>query len=256
MMNFAYNLGIIIIAVVLAFFTGMFSNLEYDSKSENVNNLIIDAPKRSKKHKLFFKTTTSNSILLVTIVTLTGIIFQTLQPIVDTMPALVLSALIASVIYTIITIVAYMAKITTQALYDQPLHVDVLVENSMQLVISSFICSFAITLISYILFENMAFNMSVFILNLILAVAIGSISTIVEDRVVCKIYHNDNDIILREDSFNLKILQLKVQGLIKGIVFSVLILLFFVLFALLGTFNAMVVVIIVVVLLFIGGVLA
>ena len=102
----------------------------------------------------------------------------------------------------------------------------------------------------------MAFNMSVFILNLILAVAIGSISTIVEDRVVCKIYHNDNDIILREDSFNLKILQLKVQGLIKGIVFSVLILLFFVLFALLGTFNAMVVVIIVVVLLFIGGVLA
>lgn len=254
-MNFAYNLGIIIIAVILAFFAGMFSNLEYDSRSENVNNLIIDAPRKSQRHKLFFKTTTSNSILLVTIVTIAGILFQTLQTQTDTMLALVLSALIASVVYTIITLVAYMAQITTQALYDQPLYVDVLVENTMKLVVSSFICSFAITLISYIIFETMAFNLSVFILNFILAVAIGSISTIVENKLVVKVCGNGSDIILSEDSFNLGILQLKVQGLIKGILFSLLVLLFSVLYGLLSTSNALVVVIIVVVLLVIGGAL-
>ena len=64
---------------------------------------------------------------------------------------LIISAFIATLVQVIFSVTSYMGRITSQALYNQPLFLDVLIKHLPVIAAHAFITLFSITTLSYIM---------------------------------------------------------------------------------------------------------
>lgn len=184
MIQIISNIGVVILLGVLAFMAGMFGNLESNMSSENPNSLVLHAPRRGHLHKLFTKVVSSTSILITTMATISGSLMQVLLSYnIPVIIILVVVPLITTIIHVIIMATSYMSQMTSQALYDQPLYVDVLYNNIPTIAAYSFICLFSITLMGYILVYVITppLFLSLPIVTFILGILLGCITSVIGD---------------------------------------------------------------------------
>lgn len=184
MIEIISNLGIVIIMGVIAFFAGMFGDLESDVSSNNPNSQILHAPEHGKLHKLFTRVVSSTAILLTTIATISGTLTQVfLQLNIPLLVILVLAPLITTVIHVVIISTTYMGQMVGNAMYDQPLYMDVLYNNIPTIAAYSFICLFSITFMSYLTVYQLTpqLYLSMPILTFILGLLLGCVTSIIGD---------------------------------------------------------------------------
>ncbi|OED30231.1 tetrahydromethanopterin S-methyltransferase subunit E [Methanosphaera sp. WGK6] len=184
-MDILYNLGLVILMSFFAIIAGIFEDLESDvASTSNPNSQVQLAPQIGNLHKLFNRAVSGEPLLVGTMAVIAGAIAQVLltlnQPL---LVVLILSTGIATGIQVIFSITSYMGRITSQALYNQPLFMDVLYKHVPTAAAHAFINLFSITIVSYIMVYMLtpSIPLTLPIVSLLLGLSLGSIGSAVGD---------------------------------------------------------------------------
>lgn len=262
MIEIVSNLGIVIIIGVMAFFAGMFGDLESDVSSNNPNSRILHAPEHGKLHKLFTRVISSTAILLTTMTTISGTFTQVFMELnIPVVVILILAPLITTVLHVIVIATKYMGQMVGNAMYDQPLYIDVLFNNIPTIAAYSYICLFSITFMSYMTIYELTPKqyLSMPVLTFILGLLLGCVTSIVGDiysgAEVLYQHRKKGEVIPEDESFDITtkeaefsrnsidILYLtsKFSGPASGLCFALIIFLIFWLFILFGSHYGIVI---------------
>ena len=184
-MDMIFNLVLVTFMGLLAIIAGIFEDLESDVASTgNPNSQVQLAPQIGNLHKLFNRAVSGEPLLMGTMATISGTIayvFFTMDyPVIL---VLLLSAFIATIVQVILSVSSYMGRITSQALYNQPLFMDVLLKHLPMVAAHAFITLFSITTLSYIMVYllNPAVPLTLPVAALLMGVTLGSIGSAVGD---------------------------------------------------------------------------
>lgn len=184
-MDILYNLIVIVFMGLIAILAGIFEDLESDvASTSNPNSQVQLAPQIGNLHKLFNRAVSGEPLLVGTIATISGSIAYVLlsfnYPLVL---VLLISVLFATLIQIIFSVTSYMGRITSQALYNQPLFLDVLYKHLPTIAAHAFISIFSITILSYIMVYLLtpAIPITLPIMSLLMGLTLGSVGSAVGD---------------------------------------------------------------------------
>ncbi|RAP53092.1 MAG: tetrahydromethanopterin S-methyltransferase subunit E [Methanosphaera sp. rholeuAM270] len=184
-MDIIYNLVLVIFMGLMAILAGIFEDLESDvASSSNPNSQVQLAPQVGNLHKLFNRAISGEPLLVGTMATIAGALaYLMLSLNYPLVPVLLIAAFIATLIQVILSITSYMGRITSQALYNQPVFLDVIYKHVPTMAAHAFISLFSITTLSYIMVYllNPAIQLSMPVVSLLLGVSLGSIGSAVGD---------------------------------------------------------------------------
>jgi tetrahydromethanopterin S-methyltransferase subunit E len=184
-MDIIFNLLLVTVMGLIAVIAGMFEDLESDvASTSNPNSQVQLAPQVGKLHKLFNRAVSGEPLLVGTMATIAGTIcYCLLTSNTSVIFALLISTLIATTIQVIFSITSYMGRITSQALYNQPLFMDMLIKHLPTMAAHAFINLFSILLLSYIMVYllNPPIALTLPITTAFLGIALGSIGSAVGD---------------------------------------------------------------------------
>lgn len=184
-MDILFNLVLVALMGLIAIIAGIFEDLESDvASTSNPNSQVQLAPQVGNLHKLFNRAISGEPLLVGTMATISGsiayVLFTLNYPVVL---VLLISALIATLVQVILSITSYMGRITSQALYNQPLFLDVLFKHIPILAAHEFITLFSITTLSYIMLYllNPAVPLTLPVISLLMGITLGSIGSAIGD---------------------------------------------------------------------------
>lgn len=184
-MDIIYNLLLVTVMGLIAVIAGMFEDLESDvASTSNPNSQVQLAPQVGNLHKLFNRAVSGEPLLVGTMATISGTIcYCLLISNNSVISALLISTLIATIIQVIFSITSYMGRITSQALYNQPLFMDMLLKHIPTMAAHAFINLFSILLLSYIMVYmlNPHIALTLPITTAFVGVTLGSIGSAVGD---------------------------------------------------------------------------
>lgn len=184
-MDIIFNLGLVTLMGLFAIIAGTFEDLESDvASTSNPNSQVQLAPQVGNLHKLFNRAVSGEPLLIGAMATISGSIAYVLlmlnQPI---LIVLLISTGITTLIQVIFSITSYMGRITSQALYNQPLFMDVLYKHIPIMAAHAFITLFSITTMSYIMVYMLKpiIPLTLPIATLLIGISLGSIGSAVGD---------------------------------------------------------------------------
>ncbi|MCD7781789.1 MAG: tetrahydromethanopterin S-methyltransferase subunit E [Methanosphaera sp.] len=184
-MSVIMNLCLVATMGLLAIITGIFEDLESDvASTSNPNSQVQLAPQVGNRHKLFNRAISGEPLLVGTISAISGTIsYVFISMNYSVILSLLVASIIAMIIQVVLSITAYMGRITSQALYNQPLFMDVILKHIPTSAAHSFISIFSITLLSYILCYMITptFAITLPIATLLMGITLGSIGSAVGD---------------------------------------------------------------------------
>lgn len=180
-----FNIFLVALMGLFAIIAGIFEDLESDvASTSNPNSQVQLAPQIGNLHKLFNRAVSGEPLLVGTMATISGAVAYTLitmnQPIIV---VLLVSSAVATLIQVIFSITSYMGRITSQALYNQPLFMDVLYKHIPTSAAHAFISLFSITTLSYIMVYLLMppVQLTLPIVTFFVGVMLGSIGSAVGD---------------------------------------------------------------------------
>lgn len=184
-MDIIFNLGLVTLMGLFAIIAGTFEDLESDvASTSNPNSQVQLAPQVGNLHKLFNRAVSGEPLLIGAMATISGSIAYVLlmlnQPI---LIVLLISTGITTLVQVIFSITSYMGRITSQALYNQPLFMDVLYKHIPIMAAHAFITLFSITTMSYIMVYMLKpiIPLTLPIATLLIGISLGSIGSAVGD---------------------------------------------------------------------------
>ena len=184
-MDVFLNLVLVAFMGLVAIIAGIFEDLESDlASTSNPNSQVQLAPQVGNLHKLFNRAISGEPILVGTMATISGsiayVLFTLNYPLVL---VLSIAALVATLIQVIMSITSYMGRITSQALYNQPLFLDVLFKHIPLIAAYEFVTLFSITTLSYIMVYllNPAVPLTLPVVSLLMGITLGSIGSAIGD---------------------------------------------------------------------------
>ena len=184
-MDVFLNLVFVAFMGLVAIIAGIFEDLESDlASTSNPNSQVQLAPQVGNLHKLFNRAISGEPILVGTMATISGsiayVLFTLNYPLVL---VLSIAALVATLIQVIMSITSYMGRITSQALYNQPLFLDVLFKHIPLIAAYEFVTLFSITTLSYIMVYllNPAVPLTLPVVSLLMGITLGSIGSAIGD---------------------------------------------------------------------------
>ena len=184
-MDIFLNLVLVAFMGLVAIIAGIFEDLESDlASTSNPNSQVQLAPQVGNLHKLFNRAISGEPILVGTMATISGsiayVLFTLNYPLVL---VLSIAALVATLIQVIMSITSYMGRITSQALYNQPLFLDVLFKHIPLIAAYEFVTLFSITTLSYIMVYllNPAVPLTLPVVSLLMGITLGSIGSAIGD---------------------------------------------------------------------------
>lgn len=184
-MDILTNMAAVALMTLVAIIAGIFEDLESDvASTSNPNSQVQLAPQVGNLHKLFNRAISGEPLLVGTMATISGsLAYVLLSTNTSVIFSLIVSALIATLIQSIFSITAYMGRITSQSLYNQPLFMDVLYKHVPTMAAHAFITLFSITLLSYIMINilNPPVYLSLPIISLFMGVTVGSVGSAIGD---------------------------------------------------------------------------
>ena len=184
-MDIMYNMAWVILMGLIAVVAGMFEDLESDiASTSNPNSQVQLAPEIGYLHKLFNRAVSGEPLLLGCMLTIcASLTFIFLSHIFNVLIAIFLASLMTTLIQVIISITSYMGRITSQALYNQPLFMDVIYNSIPTVAAHAFITLFSITLLSYIIVYVLTppIALTMPIVALCLGISVGSIGSSIGD---------------------------------------------------------------------------
>ena len=184
-MDIIYNLMLVAFMGLLAIIAGMFEDLESDvASTSNPNSQVQLAPQVGNLHKLFNRAVSGEPLLVGTMATISGAICYVLLTLdYPVILVLLISAGMATIVQVIFSISSYMGRITSQALYNQPLFLDVLHKHLPIIAAHAFITLFSITTLSYIMVYLLdpAVALTLPVVTMLMGLTLGSIGSAVGD---------------------------------------------------------------------------
>lgn len=184
-MDIIFNLVLVALMGLIAIIAGIFEDLESDvASTSNPNSQVQLAPQIGNLHKLFNRAISGEPLLMGTMATISGTIAYVLFTMdFPVILILLISAFIATIVQTVLSVSSYMGRITSQALYNQPLFFDVLWKHLPVVAAHAFITLFSITTLSYIMVYllNPAVPLTLPVATLLMGVTLGSIGSAVGD---------------------------------------------------------------------------
>ncbi len=170
---------------LLAIIAGMFEDLESDvASTSNPNSQVQLAPQVGNLHKYFNRAISGEPLLIATIATISGALAYVLitanYPV---LVALLVASILAMIIQAVMSITAYMGRISSQALYNQPLFMDVIFKHVPVSAAYSFITIFSVTTLSYVMVYMLtpAVGISLPVATFLMGIALGSIGSAIGD---------------------------------------------------------------------------
>lgn len=184
-MDMIINLVLVTFMGLIAIIAGMFEDLESDvASTSNPNSQVQLAPQIGNLHKLFNRAVSGEPLLVGTMATIAGSIAYVLLTLnYPVVLVLIISAFIATLVQVIFSVTSYMGRITSQALYNQPLFLDVLIKHLPVIAAHAFITLFSITTLSYIMIYllNPSVPLVLPVAAMLMGVTLGSIGSAVGD---------------------------------------------------------------------------
>lgn len=184
-MTIIFNLVLVALMGLIAIIAGIFEDLESDvASTSNPNSQVQLAPEVGNLHKLFNRAVSGEPLLVGAMATISGLIAYVLftlnYPLVL---VLLISAFTATVVQVIFSVTSYAGRITSQALYNQPLFVDVLIKHLPVIAAHAFITLFSITTLSYIMVYllNPGIPLTLPVTTMLMGITLGSIGSAVGD---------------------------------------------------------------------------
>ena len=184
-MDILLNMMLVAFMGLIAIIAGMFEDLESDvASTSNPNSQVQLAPEIGNLHKLFNRAISGEPLLVGTMATISGtvayVLFTLEYPVIL---VLLLSSLVATMIQVVWSASSYMGRITSQALYNQPLFLDVLKKHLPVITAFAFITLFSITTLSYIMtyLLNPAVPITLPVVTMLMGITLGSIGSAVGD---------------------------------------------------------------------------
>ena len=180
-----FNMFLVILMGLFAIIAGIFEDLESDvASTSNPNSQVQLAPQIGNLHKLFNRAVSGEPLLVGSMATISGAVAYTLiyihQPV---LLVLIISSLVATIVQVIFSITSYMGRITSQALYNQPLFMDMLYKHIPTSAAHAFISLFSITTLSYIMVYSLTqpIQVALPIVTFFVGIMLGSIGSAVGD---------------------------------------------------------------------------
>lgn len=184
-MDLIYNLMLTVFMGLIAIVAGMFEDLESDvASTSNPNSQVQLAPQIGNLHKLFNRAVSGEPLLVGTMATIAGAICSVLLSLnYPLVLVLLIATFIATLVQVVLSITSYMGRITSQALYNQPLFLDVIYKHVPIMAAHAYISIFSITLLSYIMTNllNPVIPVALPVMSLLLGLSLGSIGSAVGD---------------------------------------------------------------------------
>ncbi|WP_323737352.1 tetrahydromethanopterin S-methyltransferase subunit E [Methanosphaera sp. ISO3-F5] len=184
-MDLIYNLMLTVFMGLIAIVAGMFEDLESDvASTSNPNSQVQLAPQIGNLHKLFNRAVSGEPLLVGTMATIAGVICYVLLSLnYPLVLVLLIATFIATLVQVVLSITSYMGRITSQALYNQPLFLDVIYKHVPIMAAHAYISIFSITLLSYIMTNllNPVIPVALPVMSLLLGLSLGSIGSAVGD---------------------------------------------------------------------------
>jgi len=170
---------------LIAVIAGIFEDLESDvASTSNPNSQVQLAPQIGNLHKLFNRAVSGEPLLVGAMATIAGsiayVMFSLNYPVIL---VLLLSAFIATIVQVVLSITSYIGRITSQALYNQPLFLDVIFKHIPVISAHAFIVLFSITTLSYIMIHllNPAIPLTLPVCSMMMGITLGSIGSAIGD---------------------------------------------------------------------------
>lgn len=184
-MDVISNLLLVTFMGLIAIIAGMFEDLESDvASTSNPNSQVQLAPQVGKLHKLFNRAISGEPLLVGCMSVIAGsLCYAFLMANYNPLLAILSSAIIATLVQTILSITSYMGRITSQSLYNQPLFMDMLYKHVPTMMAFAFVCLFSILLLSYIMVYLLvpSVNLSLPIVAAFMGITLGSVGSAVGD---------------------------------------------------------------------------
>jgi len=183
-MEILYNTLIVISMAVLAVIAGIFEDLESDvASTSNPNSQVQLAPQLNNLHKFFNRAISGEPLLVATTSTISATISYVLLAYnISAIYAILFATLLTTILLAVLSVNAYMARITSQALYNQPLFVDVIRKHLPVQMAHAFIYIFSLTLLSYIVTYVLANQvLTLPVVALLMGITLGSVASAVGD---------------------------------------------------------------------------
>ena len=184
-MDMLLNMMLVALMGLIAIIAGIFEDLESDiASTSNPNSQLQLAPEVGNLHKLFNCAISGEPLLVGTMATISGAIASVLFTLgYPVILVLLTSALVATIVQVIFSVSSYMGRITSQALYNQPLFVDVLKKHLPIVAAYDFITLFSITTLSYIMIYllNPPVPIVLPVATMMIGITLGSIGSAVGD---------------------------------------------------------------------------
>lgn len=144
-MDILFNLILVALMGLIAVIAGIFEDLESDvASTSNPNSQVQLAPQIGNLHKLFNRAVSGEPLLVGAMATIAGsiayVMFSLNYPVIL---VLLLSAFIATIVQVVLSITSYIGRITSQALYNQPLFLDVIFKHIPVIAAHAFIVLFS-----------------------------------------------------------------------------------------------------------------
>lgn len=184
-MDILFNLILVALMGLIAVIAGIFEDLESDvASTSNPNSQVQLAPQIGNLHKLFNRAVSGEPLLVGAMATIAGsiayVMFSLNYPVIL---VLLLSAFIATIVQVVLSITSYIGRITSQALYNQPLFLDVIFKHIPVISAHAFIVLFSITTLSYIMIHllNPAIPLTLPVCSMMMGITLGSIGSAIGD---------------------------------------------------------------------------
>ena len=184
-MDLIFNLAIVTLMGLIAIIAGIFEDLESDvASTSNPNSQVQLAPQIGNLHKFFNRAVSGEPLFVGTIATISGsIAYVLLLQNYPVLLVLLLSSLVATLVQVVFSVTSYIGRITSQALYNQPIFLDVLQKHLPTIAAHAFITIISITTLSYLMVNilNPAVPLILPVVTLFMGVTLGSIGSAVGD---------------------------------------------------------------------------
>lgn len=184
-MDMIYNLVLVVFMGLIAIIAGIFEDLESDiASTSNPNSQVQLAPQIGNLHKLFNRAISGEPLLVGAMAAISGsIAYMLLSFNYPLVLVLLVSTMLATFVQVILSINSYMGRITSQALYNQPLFLDIIYSHIPIIAAHAFISIFSITTLSYtmVYLLNPPIPLTLPLMSLLLGLSLGSIGSAVGD---------------------------------------------------------------------------
>ena len=184
-MDMIFNLMVVTVMSLIAVIAGIFEDLESDvASTSNPNSQVQLASEVGNLHKFFNRAISGEPLLVGTMATISGTVCYVLLSFnYHVLLSLILSAIVATLIQLIFSITSYIGRITSQALYNQPIFMDVLYKHVPTVAAHAFITLFSITLLSYLMVYVMkpSLPLTLPLVTLLIGIMLGSVGSAVGD---------------------------------------------------------------------------